>query len=218
MGEQDPTGGMVRRHTSAYTARWGSDPYTDCWPWAEAMMRWWQAEGMPGGYMAVEPGEGEADLVPAALAETLRLSMARQPHRLLAELDMDMTARELGYWVKRDSMYPRPGTPGWPAPDGPHQAVWRQVFAGGDEERCRRLQLESLFLLESLAQYTAQDPPRRAAAARYRLRNHTIIYTHVADTAPVLGIRGPVYVSDPLAYQGVGIEDLRATDPASPVS
>lgn len=208
MDARDPTGGSVRRHTEAYTARWGRHPYTDCWPWAEAMTRWWQGPG-PGEYVVVKPRE--AVCLPAALAETLRLSMARQPHRLLAELDVGMAARELGHWVRHGSTYPDPGTPGWPAPEG-HREQWEELFASADGAQLRRLASACFYLLESVESRVARGP--RAAAMRYRLETYGITYTHVADTAPVLGVEGPVYVTDLLAYQGMGIADLRQVDPA----
>ncbi|WP_369386204.1 hypothetical protein AB5J72_00120 [Streptomyces sp. CG1] len=141
--------------------------------------------------------EDDVEHMPAAVAETLRLSMVRHGHTA-GDLNVDNARRELWYWVTGRT-YPAPGTPGWPQPSGPYAARWQEAFLSGDPERAERLALGADNVLLGLMFHAGKDPQRRAAED-YRLRTHGITYVALADAAPAIGITTPVEVKDPLAY------------------
>ncbi|MGW0836575.1 hypothetical protein [Streptomyces prunicolor] len=201
----------VRTYTERYIERTGRDPYTDCWPWAEAVLEreWPQVREYRLGW-GLEPGDledGDAEDLPAVIAETLRLNMARYD-RLLGDLNLDTARAELWNWawgwIHRRTNRPVPGTPRWPEPTGPYADRWRAAFLPSDPERTERLARCADNVLLGLLFDTAQR--KQSAAAIYRLKTHNCDYIALADTAPLLGITEPIEASDPLSYQG--IEDL----------
>lgn len=199
------TNRKVAAHAERYIARTGRHPYTDCWPWAEAALTWSQANTRHLGWSLRNACLHDDDIehVPAAIAETLRLSMVRH-NQLPADLAVETARTELRYWAKpwvTNGRGPEPGTPGWPEPTGPYADQWR-AFLSGDPERARRLAMGADHLLLRLLFHTAKALAR-GAALRYRTNTYNVSYTAVADTAPIIGITMPVTVRDPLAYQGI---------------
>jgi hypothetical protein len=206
----------VPAHAERYIARTGRHPYTDCWPWAEAALAWSRANERHLGWSLRNACLNDDDIehVPAAIAETLRLSMVR--HNLLpGDLALETARNELDYWVEywvTNRSYPEPGTPGWPEPTGPYADRWRAAFLSGDPERAHRLAMGADHVLLGLLFHTSKAMDR-GAALRYRQNTFNSSYTAVADTAPIIGITMPVAVKDPLAYQG--IEGLTAVPEAA---
>ncbi|PIB05076.1 MULTISPECIES: hypothetical protein [Streptomyces] len=196
----------VPAHAERYLARTGRHPYTDCWPWAEAALAWSRANEQNLGWSLRNAclDDGDIEHVPAAVAETLRLSMVRH-NRLPADLAVETARNELGYWAEpwaTNASCPEPGTPGWPEPTGPYADRWRAAFLSGDPRRTRRLATAADHVLLGLLFHTAKAMDR-GTALRYRTNTYNSSYTAVADTAPIIGITTPVTVRDPLAYQGI---------------
>jgi hypothetical protein len=188
----------VHRHTERYVAQTGRHPYTDCWPWAEAALAWSRANEA-WRLRNADLDDGDLEDVPTAIAETLRLSMARHG-KTLGDLNLDNARQELWYWVCGRN-YPAPGTPGWPEPAGPYAYRWRAAFLPSNPERAERLAAAADDVLHGQLFHTARG--RSAAAADYRLHTYNIDYVALADTAPAIGITTPVAVKDPLAYRGI---------------
>ncbi|MEU9189451.1 hypothetical protein AB0D14_33900 [Streptomyces sp. NPDC048484] len=206
----------VPAHAERYIARTGRHPYTDCWPWAEAALAWSRANERHLGWSLRNACLHDDDIehVPAAIAETLRLSMVRH-NQLPGDLALENAHSELDYWVEywaTNRSYPEPGTPGWPEPTGPYADRWRAAFLSGDPDRAHRLAMGAKRVLLGLLFHTAKAMDR-GAALRYRTNTYNSSYTAVADTAPIIGITMPVAVRDPLAYQG--IEGLTAVPEAA---
>lgn len=200
---------MVQQHTDWYAEVYGRHPYTDCWPWAEAALTWSRAheQQLGGSLRYARLRDGDPEHVTAAIAETLRLNMARHlrtaGRRTLGDLSLDYAAAELGFWARGTGDLPRqPGTRGWPEPTGPYAGRWRAAFMSGDRERPERLARGAAQVLRGLA-YRAARFEYRMAAVDYRMTTYNEVYVAVADTAPFLGIATPVEVEDPLAYQGI---------------
>ncbi|MER6011507.1 hypothetical protein [Streptomyces bluensis] len=193
---------MVHTHAERYVTRTGRHPYTDCWPWAEAVLAWSRANEQHLGLSlrSADLDDGDIEHVPAAIAETLRLNMARH-QRTPGDLGLDSARQELWYWVCGRG-YPAPGTPGWPEPTGPYADRWRAAFLPSNPQRAERLASAADDVLHGLLFHAAKDPQRKRAAD-YRLHTYNIDYVALADAAPAIGITMPVAVKDPLAYQGI---------------
>ncbi|MGW2702336.1 hypothetical protein [Streptomyces sp. NPDC001340] len=192
----------VQKHTEGYVAQHGRHPYTDCWPWAEAAFTWSRVneQHLSWSLRNADLLDDDIEHVPAAIAETLRLHMARHD-RTPGDLNLDNAREELGYWVRGRS-YPALGTPGWPAPTGPYADQWRAAFLPIDPERVQRLARGADHVLLGLLFQTAKSP-QRSAAVNYRMRTYDLTYVALADAAPIIGITTPVEVKDPLSYQGI---------------
>ncbi|MCZ0990390.1 hypothetical protein [Streptomyces diastatochromogenes] len=193
----------VQEHAEKYVARHGRHPYTDCWPWAEAALAWSRANEQQVGWWSLRNADlfdDDIEHLPAAIAETFRLSMVRH-NRAPGDLNLDNALLELGYWATGRN-YPDAGTPGWPQPTGPYAARWQAAFLPSDPERAERLAIGAEHVLRGLLFHTAKSP-HRSIADDYRLRVHGITYIALADTAPLIGITTPVEVRDPLSYQGI---------------
>ncbi|MGX1760483.1 hypothetical protein ACWIG5_26810 [Streptomyces lydicus] len=192
---------VMLQHAQRYIERHGRHPYTDCWPWAEAALAWSRAHEQHLGWSLRRSGlhDGDIEHVPAAIAETLRLSMARHD-RTPGDLDLHGASSELFIWATKGSRYPVAGSAGWPEPTGPHLAAWRAAFS--DPERAERLASGAQDVLRGLLFHTAKTP-QHCDALDYRLRTYDCSYVALADAAPVIGITGPVEVKDPLSYQTI---------------
>lgn len=205
----------VPTHAERYIARTGRHPYTDCWPWAEAALAWSRANEQHLGWSLRNADLHDDDIehVPAAIAETLRLSMVRHD-QTPGDLDLNSARTELDYWLEcwvSNRSYPEPGTPGWPEPTGPYTDRWRAAFLSSDPERAGRLAVGADHVLLGLLFHTAKSP-HLGDALKFRMDTYDSSYTAVADAAPIIGITMPVAVKDPLAYQG--IEGLTAVSEA----
>ncbi|WP_406220791.1 hypothetical protein [Streptomyces decoyicus] len=219
---------MVQRHTDRYVTRYGDDPYTSCWPWAQAAFDWARSnENLAFGLRHAFLHDDDIEHLPAAIAETLRLNAARHDNPP-GDLDLDNARRELGYWSCNSAGgYPPPGTDGWPEPTGPYADRWRAAFLPPCPERAERLARGADSVLHSLLYVVAAASPQRAATAEYRLRTYGTTYVALAEAAPLLGITEPVPVGDPRVYRSIkgltavpapgrGLRTQVASSPACP--
>ncbi|MEJ8652800.1 hypothetical protein WKI65_33240 [Streptomyces sp. MS1.AVA.3] len=86
----------VSTHAERYVARTGRHPYTDCWPWAKAALAWSREQHLGWSLRNADQYDDDIEHVPAAIAETLRLSMVRHD-RTPGDLDLNTARSELEF-------------------------------------------------------------------------------------------------------------------------
>ncbi|WP_416986654.1 hypothetical protein [Streptomyces sp. T028] len=196
----------------------GSDPYTDAWPWAEAVVRWHQDQDPAvqprWGYLLRDDQEARGHLV-AAVAESLRIAMG-WTGAAIGDLDLDRLACELRNWSEdEDEAGARlmPGGAGWPAPSGPYADRWHALMRviGSDPEQWARVRRSVYRAFTSLLWHAGHAPHLAdgaySALQDYRLRQapgRRGDYRSLAEVAPSLGM-SPVPVRDRRWYQGYGL-------------
>ncbi|MGW0836583.1 hypothetical protein [Streptomyces prunicolor] len=196
----------------------GSDPYTDAWPWAEAVVRWHQDQDppvLPGrGFQLGDDQEARDHLV-AAVAESLRIAMG-WTGSAIGDLDLDRLGSELRTWSEdEDENGARltPGGAGWPAPTGPYADRWHALMRliGSDPEQWARVRrsvyraFTSLLWHARTASHLAEG--FYSTVQDYRLRQapgRRGDYRSLAEVAPSLAM-SPVPVRDPRWYEGYGL-------------
>ncbi|MET8677078.1 hypothetical protein ABZW18_05620 [Streptomyces sp. NPDC004647] len=201
---------QLQEHAERYArGHDGQHPYTDVWPWAEAIVAW-REQWLGGTWRRrVELQEGDRDLVVAGVAESLRLLMGRS-NRPLGDLALDMLKGELSVWLRYGVDYPVPGETGWPAPTGPYADRWEAVMnvVRTDDVRGRRLGRAVTEILAALLAYGSERPHFPApvysgALMAYRLDEWGYDDVSLAEVAPVLGMATAVPVMDSRWYEGV---------------
>ncbi|GAA3049474.1 hypothetical protein GCM10017562_10230 [Streptomyces roseofulvus] len=88
------------------------DPFDDCLMRAGGVASW--------GY-----DDGNSEFLSTALAEAMRLAMARHGVMSAADLRVDFARDEISRWLDMD---PIPGSAAWPAPVGEFAESWRRLF------------------------------------------------------------------------------------------
>ncbi|MGA5424459.1 hypothetical protein [Streptomyces lavendulocolor] len=152
---------QVRKHAERYaTAHEGRHPYTDCWPTA-------------AGVAARAYEEGNAEQLVAAIAEAMRLAMARYSVTV-ARLDIDSARDELWYWVGDSPHGPRPvpGSEQWPTPTGPHAASWQRHFADVGIGEIRHMAQQVEDVLTALLHHTTERFPHAPATFGTALKEY----------------------------------------------
>ncbi|CAL9411742.1 hypothetical protein [Streptomyces sp. enrichment culture] len=206
---------VLPRFAETYREHNGSDPYTDVWPWAQAIVRWHQEQDspLPSGYGWLLGDDGQArDHLVAAVAESLRITMG-WTGAAIGDLDLDALKFELRNWSEGDdgdSGVVLPGDAGWPAPSGPYADRWDALMhvLVSEPEQWSWI-LRSVYLAFTSLMCHASTAPHRAsgsdtAVMDYRMRQTTGRrgdYRSLAEVAPSLGM-SPVPVRDPRWYEG----------------
>ncbi|MEU5383229.1 hypothetical protein [Kitasatospora cineracea] len=192
----------------------GRHPYTDAWPWAVAIVRWYRGpRPMLTGRPQVVLDEDNWALVEAGVAEALRLRMRTKP---LGDIPTDLLASELLIWAEIGHEFPEPGATGWPAPTGPYADRW-EAFADAltarDPERRRQVVRAVTSVLKELSTFSGTWPYVRnyGAMSNYRLGVSKVIEVTLAEVAPALATGIPIPVRDTAAYDEViGLEAVAA--------
>ncbi|RST17670.1 hypothetical protein E2C00_17860 [Streptomyces sp. WAC05374] len=149
-------GGSVNSHVREHAERYatvyeGRHPYSDCWQAAWGVAAW-----------AYE--EGNAEQLVAAIAEAMRLAMARDDVTV-ARLHIGSARDELWHWVG-DALHgpgPVPGSLLWPMPTGPHAASWQRHFADAGTDEVRHMAGQVEDVLTALLRRTAERFPHAPA-------------------------------------------------------
>ncbi|KUN02113.1 hypothetical protein AQI95_28985 [Streptomyces yokosukanensis] len=221
----DPDAVLPRFVGQYQAAHNGSDPYSDAWPWAEAIVRWHQDQDppvLPGrGFSLGDAPQAREHLV-AAVAESLRILMAWSG-AAIGDLDLSHLGSELRILLEAeddDGARLMPGSSGWPAPTGPYAGRWHALMhmIGSDPEQWALVRRSVSRAFDSLL-WHARHLPHLADGAYntvldYRLRlaqRPRGDYRSLAEVALSLGM-SPVPVRDPRWYQGY---DLMTTAEAS---
>ncbi|MFJ9419994.1 hypothetical protein ACIRPT_38450 [Streptomyces sp. NPDC101227] len=196
---------QLQEHAQQYAAAHdGRHPYTDAWPWAEAIVAWQEQYSDRSRRMPhLEPEERV--LVVAGVAESLRLAMARG--QAVGDIALYQLKDELLTWLWLGEEFPVPGEAGWPAPSGPHANQWRALMnlVHAAPERGRIITRAGRVILGDLCNYGGHRPHLPGAAyrelteRRFRARNYDVV--SLAEVAPALGL--PALVADPGWYEGV---------------
>ncbi|MFB7657899.1 MULTISPECIES: hypothetical protein [unclassified Streptomyces] len=189
----------------------GRDPYSDAWPWAEAIVRWHQDDFPPNvplrSYLLGDDTQARGYLV-AAVAESLRIAMG-WTGPAIGDLDLDRLGSELRSWTEDEDesgVRLTPGGFGWPAPTGPYADRWHALMdvVGSDPEQWTLIHRSVYRACASLLWHARQAPARAAdsytVVQDYRLHRGGD-YRSLAEVAPSLGM-SPVPVRDPRWYQG----------------
>ncbi|MFE2176674.1 hypothetical protein [Kitasatospora sp. NPDC059462] len=206
----------LQEHAERYAVSHdGRHPFTDAWPWAEAVVAWYR--GRPERLTSraeVVMGEDDWALVVAGVAESLRLRMRTGE---IGDIRVDLLADELLLWARVGIEFPQPGEAGWPAPDGPYADRWDALadvlIAGG--ERGRSVVRAVTTVLKELEFLARSRPYLRGAAyntlMEYRFAAQGCDTVTLAEVAPALGV-GPVPVQDVAWYAGfAGLEESLVT-------
>ncbi|MFK3730133.1 hypothetical protein ACI2LJ_07720 [Streptomyces sp. NPDC088090] len=90
----------------------GRDPFDDCLVRSGGVASW--------GY-----DEGHSEFLSTAVAEAMRLAMARHGVMSAADLRIDSARDEVSHWLEGDAV---PGSAAWPAPVGEFAPSWRRLF------------------------------------------------------------------------------------------
>jgi hypothetical protein len=211
----DPHAVLPRFADQYRAAHDGSDPYSDAWPWAEAIVRWHQDQDPPllpdRAFMLGDDPQARDHLV-AAVAESLRIAMG-WTSAAIGDLDLDRLGSELRNWIEdedEDGATLPPGGTGWPAPTGPYADRWHALMhmIDSDPEQWARVRRSVSRAFNSLL-WHARHLPHLADGSYntvqdYRLREapgRRGDYRSLAEVAPSLGM-SPVPVRDPRWYQG----------------
>ncbi|WP_280663900.1 MULTISPECIES: hypothetical protein [unclassified Kitasatospora] len=210
-GLWDPGPGMIRyaeRYAAAFAGR---DPYTDAWPWAGAIIAWHRERADQDHRVRTQapaPGDEQYELVCAAVAEALRVTVSTGPVGTIGDADLGRVQFALSVWIGPESVYPQPGSSGWPAPVGPHAAAWRQ-FVAAVEAGDRRAYRTASIVLRDLADFAVGGPhwPWPCALLTERLAAGKVHYTALAELAPGLpAAPHPIPVRDLDWYNGLGLD------------
>ncbi|MFI1201704.1 hypothetical protein ACH4VR_20000 [Streptomyces sp. NPDC020883] len=196
---------QLQEHAQRYAAAHdGRHPYTDAWPWAEAIVAWHDQQSDQSRQMPhLEPEE--RSLVVAGVAESLRLEMARG--HALGDIPLCQLHYELMTWLWLGKDFPAPGEVGWPAPSGPHADQWQALMdlVRTDPARGRVITRAVRETLRGLSNYGGHRPHLPGAAYRelmdHRFRTRSFDVVSLAEVAPTLGLPAPV--ADPGWYTGV---------------
>ncbi|WP_328373612.1 hypothetical protein OG800_50615 (plasmid) [Streptomyces sp. NBC_00445] len=196
----------------------GRDPYSDAWPWAEAVVRWHQDQDPPvladRGFLLRDDPQARDHLV-AAVAESLRIAMG-WTGAAIGDLDLDRLGSELSTWIEDDDGHGvvfTPGGTGWPAPTGPYADRWHALMdlIDSDPEQWARVRRSIYRAFAGLLGHACHSPHRAegsySTVLDYRLRRapgRRGDYRSLAEVAPSLGM-SPVPVRDPHWYQGYGL-------------
>ncbi|MET8704345.1 hypothetical protein ABZW10_36650 [Kitasatospora sp. NPDC004723] len=190
----------------------GRHPFTDAWPWAEAIVAWYRRRPRRLTTRSeVVLVEDDWALVVAGVAESLRLRMRTGE---IGDIRMDLLSDELLLWARVGNEFPRPGEAGWPAPDGSYADRWDALadvlIAGG--ERGRSVVRAVTAVLKELAVLATSRPylpqAHRAALMEYRFSAQGCDTVTLAEVAPALGVT-PVPVQDVAWYTGfAGLEPV----------
>ncbi|MDH6624343.1 hypothetical protein M2271_002145 [Streptomyces sp. LBL] len=194
----------------------GSAPYSDAWPWAEAVVRWHQDQDPPvladRAFLLGDDPQARDHLV-AAIAESLRIAMG-WTGAAIGDLDLDRLGSELRNWTEdedEDGARLTPGGAGWPAPTGPYADRWHALMRviGSDPEQWARVRRSVYRAFTSLLCHALQAPHLAdgsyTAVQDYRLRRapgRRGNYRSLAEVAPSLGM-SPIPVRDPPLVRGI---------------
>jgi hypothetical protein len=196
----------------------GSDPYSDVWPWAEAVVRWHQDQDpplLPDRAFVLGDDPQARDHLVAAVAESLRIAMGWTGDAI-GDLDLDRLGSELRNWIEdedEDGARLTPGSTGWPAPTGPYADRWHALMhmIDSDPEQWARVRRSASRAFGSLLWHARRAPHLADGSYNtvkdYRLRQapgRRGDYRSLAEVAPSLGM-SPVPVRDPRWYQGYGL-------------
>ncbi|MET8704293.1 hypothetical protein ABZW10_36390 [Kitasatospora sp. NPDC004723] len=204
----------LQEHAEGYAAAHGGrHPYTDAWPWAEAIVGWYRTRPRRlTSRREVVLDEDAWALVVAGVAEALRLRMRCSE---LGDIRVDLLTTEFGLWARYGVDVPAPGEPGWPAPSGPYADRWDALADALTEngERARattRAVTAVLGELEFLAR-SRDHLPRHASTelTGRRLAERGYDEVTLAEVCGVLGA-GPIPVRDPAHYAGAGLDLVAA--------
>ncbi|MGJ5899324.1 hypothetical protein ACSCBZ_46410 [Streptomyces niveiscabiei] len=210
----DPYTVLPRYVDRYWAAHGGSDPYSDAWPWAEAVVRWHQNLPLAPGRAPVPGDDPRAvDHLVAAVAESLRIAMG-WTGAAIGDLDLDRLGSELRTWTEdedEDGARLAPGSAGWPAPTGPYADRWHALthLADSDPEQWEQVLGSVYRAFGDLMAHARRSPTAHldgasySAVKEYRLERAGD-YRALAEVAPSLGM-SPVPVCDPLRYQGYGL-------------
>ncbi|MFE5796428.1 hypothetical protein ACFQ8C_28150 [Streptomyces sp. NPDC056503] len=114
--------GGVREFVDQYSSENdGRDPFDDCLMRAGGVASW--------GY-----DDGHSEFLSTAIAEVMRLAMARHGVMSVANLRIDSARDEVSRWVET---HPVPGSTEWPAPVGERAQSWRRLFLDSGPEDVR---------------------------------------------------------------------------------
>ncbi|WP_208880241.1 hypothetical protein [Streptomyces armeniacus] len=206
----DP-GRRLEEHAAVYETAHGRHPYTDAWPWAEAIVSWRARHAGRTWRPVPEAGEGDRELVVAGVAECIRLEMApaHAMGRRLGDLGLDHLQHNAVLWVAglrgpADPEFPdpEPGDPQWPAPTGPYAQQWHALMA--TVPGYTPVAKSVIEILAALAQYGCERPHVPAGVGARRLREHGVDSVSLAEVAPSLGMSpAPVAVGSSRWYEGV---------------
>ncbi|MDT0614894.1 hypothetical protein [Streptomyces lancefieldiae] len=118
--------------------------------------------------------EGNAEHLIAAIAESMRLAMARYDVSV-PDLDIDSARYELEYWIGGESATerPTPGSPDWPAPTGPHASSWQRLFIHADLEQVRVTVATVDEVLTDLLAVTSDRHPNSPTTFGAALKEYT---------------------------------------------